>query len=97
VSARGTLFVSESRLTCTAPPLMRSSDATHDDIDREVKEMGLGRINSFTTRGTLEMLKRRAYAPAQLERLAAESVFRTCAISTQGIGLEVRLTKEDQQ
>ena len=68
---------------------MRSSDATHD------KEMGLGRINS--TRGTLEMLKRRAYAPAQLERLAAESVFRTCAISTQGIGLEVRLTKEDQQ
>ncbi len=74
-----------------------SRDATHDDIDREVKEMGLGRISSFTTRGTLEMLKRRAYAPAQFERLAAESVFRTCAITTQGIGLEVRLTKEDQQ
>ncbi|HYR47493.1 MAG TPA: class I SAM-dependent methyltransferase, partial [Candidatus Polarisedimenticolia bacterium] len=74
-----------------------SRDATHDEIDREVKEMGLGPISSFTTRGTLEMLKRRAYAPAQLERLAAESVFRTCAISTQGIGLEVRLTKEDQQ
>jgi ubiquinone/menaquinone biosynthesis C-methylase UbiE len=74
-----------------------SRDATHDDIDHEVKEMGLGRISSFTTRGTLEMLKRRAYAPAQLERLAAESLFRTCAITTQGIGLEVRLTKQDEQ
>jgi len=74
-----------------------SRDATHDEIDREVKEMGLGRVSSFTTRGTLEMLKRRAYAPAQLERLAAESLFRTSAITTQGIGLEVRLTKEGQQ
>jgi len=72
-----------------------SRDATHDDIDREVREMGLGRISSFTTRGTLEMLKRRAYAPAQFKRLAAESLFRTCAIRTQGIGLEVRLKKED--
>jgi len=70
-----------------------SRDATHDDIDREVKGMGLGRISTFTTKGTLEMLKRRAYAPAQLERLAAESPFQTCAIRTQGIGLEVRLTK----
>jgi len=74
-----------------------SRDATHDDIDREVKEMGLGRISSFTTTGTLEMLKRRAYAPAQFERLAAESLFRTCAITTQGIGLEVRLTKQDER
>ena len=74
-----------------------SRDATHDDIDREVKAMGLGRFSSFTTRGTLEMLKRRAYAPAQFERLAAESLFQTCRITTQGIGLEVRLKKADPQ
>ncbi|MGZ6046373.1 MAG: class I SAM-dependent methyltransferase [Isosphaeraceae bacterium] len=71
-----------------------SSDASHADIEREVKGMGLGRVGSFTTKGTLEMLKRRAYSPARFERLAAESPFQTCRISTEGIGLEVRLTKK---
>jgi ubiquinone/menaquinone biosynthesis C-methylase UbiE len=71
-----------------------SSDATHADIEREVQGMHLGWVSSFTTKGTLEMLKRRAYSPRQFERLAAESPFQTCAISTEGIGLEVRLTKQ---
>ena len=71
-----------------------SSEATHADIEREVQAMHLGRVSSFTTKGTLEMLKRRAYSPRQFERLAAESPFRNCAISTEGIGLEVRLTKQ---
>jgi len=70
-----------------------SSDATHADIEKEVETMKLGRITSFTTKGTLEMLKRRAYSKAQFERLAAESPFATCEIGTQGIGLEVRLEK----
>ena len=70
-----------------------SSDATHADIEREVNTMQLGRVNSFTTKATLEMLKRRAYSPATFERLAAESPFKTCEISTEGIGLEVRLEK----
>ena len=71
-----------------------SKDATHADIEREVNEMDLGRISTFTTKATLEMLKRRAYAPSQFERLATDSPFKTCEISTEGIGLEVRLTKE---
>jgi ubiquinone/menaquinone biosynthesis C-methylase UbiE len=71
-----------------------SSDATHADIESEVYGMGLGWFSAFTTRGTLEMLKRRAYSPRQFERLAAASPFGKCAISTQGIGLEVRLTKQ---
>jgi ubiquinone/menaquinone biosynthesis C-methylase UbiE len=70
-----------------------SSDATHADIEREVKGMQLGRVSSFTTKGTLEMLKRRAYSPATFERLAAESPFGTCTIKAAGIGLEVRLEK----
>ncbi|MHB8589105.1 MAG: hypothetical protein ACYDA0_09660 [Candidatus Dormibacteraceae bacterium] len=45
------------------------------------------------TRGTLEMLRNRASSPAQFGRLAAESPFQTCEISTDGIGLEVRLKK----
>jgi ubiquinone/menaquinone biosynthesis C-methylase UbiE len=70
-----------------------SSDASHADIEREVKGMELGWWSSFTTKGTLEMLKRRAYSPAQFEKLVAESPFKTCTITTEGIGLEVRLEK----
>ena len=70
-----------------------SSDATHADIEHEVKGMELGWVSSFTTKGTLEMLKRRAYSPAQFESLVAESPFKTCTITTEGIGLEVRLDK----
>jgi len=71
-----------------------SSEASHADIEREVNTMKLGRVSSFTTRGTLEMLKRRAYSPAKFEQLAAASPFQTCTITTEGIGLEVSLTKQ---
>ncbi len=74
-----------------------SHDATHVDIDREVEQMRLGPINAFTTKATLEMLKRRAYAPAELARLAGQSPFGTCEITTEGIGLEIRLTKESKR
>ena len=67
--------------------------ASHSDIEKEVSTMDLGRLNTFMTKATLEMLRRRAYSPAQFERLVAESAFQTCVISTAGIGLEVRLTK----
>jgi ubiquinone/menaquinone biosynthesis C-methylase UbiE len=70
-----------------------SSDATHADIEREVGAMHLGRVSSFTTKATLEMLKRRAYSPAKFERLAEESPFGTSQIASEGIGLEVKLTK----
>jgi hypothetical protein len=70
-----------------------SSDASHAEIEREVNTMKLGWVSSFTTRGTLEMLKRRAYSPGRFEQLAAESPFRTCTITREGIGLEVRLEK----
>ena len=71
-----------------------SNDATHADIAHEVDSMKLDGFRSFTTRATLEMLKLRAYSPDQFQRLAADSPFRTCVITTEGIGLEVRLTKE---
>lgn len=74
-----------------------SKDATHADIDDEVNGMDLGRFSAFTTRATLEMLKRRAYSPHQLRQLAAESAFRTCQITTRGVGLEVQLEKEKDQ
>ncbi len=74
-----------------------SRDATHADIDHEVNGMDLGWLSAFTTKGTLEMLKRRAYTPAQFAGLASRSPFRTCEITTEGIGLEVRLPKEKEK
>jgi ubiquinone/menaquinone biosynthesis C-methylase UbiE len=70
-----------------------SSAASHADIEDEVKKMGLGVFRAFTTKATLEMLRRRAYSPAAFKRLASESPFLTCEVKTEGIGLEVRLTK----
>ena len=69
-----------------------SKDASNADIDREVRGMKLSRFNAFTTKLILgTALRRRAYSPAQLEGLVAESSFRTCDIRKDGIGLEVRL------
>jgi ubiquinone/menaquinone biosynthesis C-methylase UbiE len=70
-----------------------SKEATHADIDEEVKGMELGRLGSFMTRATLESLRSRAYSSAQFENLAAESPFRGGEITKSGIGLEVRLKK----
>jgi ubiquinone/menaquinone biosynthesis C-methylase UbiE len=68
-------------------------DASGADIDQEVQAMGLSRLNAVMTRWALRMLRRRAYSPAQFERLAADSAFRTCDIQSEGIGMQVRLTK----
>ena len=70
-----------------------SRDATHADVEAEVKGMELGRLSSFMTKATLERLRNRAYSPAQFERLAKESPFPSCEITTSGIGLEVRVKK----
>jgi ubiquinone/menaquinone biosynthesis C-methylase UbiE len=67
--------------------------ATGADIAREVAGMGLGRLDSLFTRMTLAMLRLRAATPARFEHLAAESAFRTCEIGVEGLGMEVRLTK----
>ena len=73
-----------------------SSEASNAAIDEEVRDMETGRLNSFITKWTLAtMLRRRAYSPARFERLVADSAFRTCEITTEGIGLEVRLTKRE--
>jgi ubiquinone/menaquinone biosynthesis C-methylase UbiE len=70
-----------------------SSEASHADIAQEVQKMHLGWWSSFTTKATLEVLRRRAYSPAQFERLAAASPFGKCEIQTEGISLDVRLER----
>lgn len=70
-----------------------SRDATNGDIDQEVRHMELNQLNAFMTKSTLTMLRLRAASNAQFERLAAQSRFRTCTVRSEGISMEVRLTK----
>jgi ubiquinone/menaquinone biosynthesis C-methylase UbiE len=70
-----------------------SRDASHADIENEVKGMELGQLSTFMTKATLERLRNRAYSPAQFEALAAASPFQSSEITTAGIGLEMRLEK----
>ena len=71
-----------------------SKDASSREIDREVRGMKLSRFNTLTTKFVLgTMLRRRAYSPRQFEQLVAESNFRRCELTKDGIGLEVRLKK----
>jgi ubiquinone/menaquinone biosynthesis C-methylase UbiE len=70
-----------------------SREATHADIDEEVRGMELGGLGKFMTKATLESLRKRAYSPAQLENLAVESPFRGGEITEAGISLELRLKK----
>jgi ubiquinone/menaquinone biosynthesis C-methylase UbiE len=68
-------------------------EATAADIDREVAGMDVGVVGGFTVRQTLGWLRRRAFTAAQFETLAAESAFGGCSVTTDGVGLEVRLTR----
>ncbi|MEV6875553.1 class I SAM-dependent methyltransferase [Amycolatopsis sp. NPDC051128] len=68
-------------------------EATSADIERDVAGMDLGVVSGFTVRQTLGWLRRRAFTAAQFETLAAESAFGGCSVTTDGIGLEVRLTR----
>ena len=70
-----------------------SHEATGADIEREVARMNVGVVAGFTVRRTLGWLRNRAFRPAQFEALAAESAFGGCSVTTDGVGLEVRLTR----
>jgi ubiquinone/menaquinone biosynthesis C-methylase UbiE len=68
-------------------------DATAEDIAAEVRQLGIGPVNSAFTRFALSALKRRAILAADFERLAKASRFSGCTIGVAGVGLEVRLVR----
>jgi ubiquinone/menaquinone biosynthesis C-methylase UbiE len=70
-----------------------SRDASGSAIAEEVRGMGIGAGSAVMTRLILGQLRRRAYSPSRFERLVAGSPFRTCEITTAGIGMEVRMEK----
>lgn len=70
-----------------------SAEADTRAIKDEVADMKVGRVAGLTTRVILGRLRRRAYSPAQFERLAERSAFGSATVATGGIGLEVTLVK----
>ena len=69
-------------------------DATREEIDAEVAGMGMSWLNALLTRWTFRnMLLKNAYSYAALERMVAESHFRTGEIHKEGIGFDLRLAK----
>jgi ubiquinone/menaquinone biosynthesis C-methylase UbiE len=70
-----------------------SRDATTADIKAEVSGMGLSRRDALFTSLALRALRRRAFSVERFRKLAAASLFTTCTLSADGIGLEVRLTR----
>jgi len=70
-------------------------DAARTDIDAGICDMHLSALNSVLTRWTFRFwLLKKAYAREELERMATVSRFGRCEIAADGIGFELRLTKD---
>jgi len=70
-------------------------DASSEAINAEVQNMGLGWFDAHLTRLIFKCaLVKTAYWPKQFRDMASQSVFTTCEIEADGIGLAVTLVKE---
>lgn len=69
-------------------------DASKEEIDAEVKQMNLNRINSLMTKWAFHlMLLRKAYTQAEIRQLVAQTDFHSCDIRLDPIGMAIWLTK----
>ncbi|EMD24986.1 class I SAM-dependent methyltransferase [Amycolatopsis azurea] len=68
-------------------------NATDGEIAREVEGMKIGKLAGLGVRQALVGLRRRAYTPVDFSGLVAETAFRTCEVTTVGIGVDVRLKR----
>jgi ubiquinone/menaquinone biosynthesis C-methylase UbiE len=68
-------------------------DAPPEAIRAAVKEMHLGWFSSFLTRRILRWLRRRAYSPDDLLRMARETPFTASEIKCELIGMEASFRK----
>ena len=70
------------------------NDASDADIDNQVRDMKLGRIDALLTRGIFKYaLRRRAYSKEDFACMVAQTPFRSCTIVDRSIGMEVWLRK----
>ena len=69
-------------------------DATPEDIEQEVKGMGLDRFNEFFVRWTFkQMLLKSAYRVEDMESMVAQTPFGKGRIESKGIGFQLWLEK----
>ena len=69
-------------------------DALPDQIESEVKGMGLGPINERMVRWTFKhMLLKNAYSLEEMRRMVAQTPFGQCRIEMSGVGFQVWLEK----
>ena len=69
-------------------------DAPPEEIDREVKGMGLGPINQFLVRWTFDqMLLKSAYSVDEMKRMVSKTPFKKSEIKTDGVGFQVVLER----
>lgn len=69
-------------------------DAPAEEIEREIKGMGLGRINEMVVRWTFRnMLLKSAYSVEEMRSMVAQTPFRQCKLDVDGVGFQVWLEK----
>ena len=69
-------------------------DASPEEIDREVKGMGLGRVNQFLVRWTFDqMLLKSAYSADEMKKVISQTPFKKSKINADGVGFQVVLEK----
>jgi ubiquinone/menaquinone biosynthesis C-methylase UbiE len=69
-------------------------DAPASEVEREIRGMGLGPVNSFLVRWTFEhMLLKSAYSVEQMRSMVAQTPFGGCRIEVSGVGFEIWLEK----
>ena len=69
-------------------------DASPEQIDREVKGMGLNRINEILVRWTFDqMLLKSAYSVDEIKAMISQTPFGNCKVKIDGVGFQVWLEK----
>lgn len=69
-------------------------DASADEIEREIRGMGLGSINRMMVRWTFKhMLLKSAYSISEMKSMVAQTPFARCRIDVDGVGFQVWLEK----
>jgi len=72
------------------------SDASQTEIEQEIENMDLGRIDEFLTRWTFRnVLLKNAYRIDEIQAMAAQTPFEKCTIVKEGVGFQVRLEKNN--
>ncbi len=70
------------------------NDASRQDLEQEVRGMGLGRLNEALTLWTFKhVLLKSAYSVAEMEAMIARTPFGSGSITVEGVGFQARLSK----